>query len=87
MDETQITWHEHSVTPEQHAELNGHGGCVVWFTGLSGSGKSTVANCVDAKLFELKQSSFVLDGDNVRHGLNSNLGFSNKDRKENITIK
>ena len=62
-DQTLVTWHEHQVQRER--------GCVVWFTGLSGSGKSTVANCVDQKLFDLNQSSFVLDGDNVRHGLNA----------------
>lgn len=62
-EKAHVTWHEHSV---QRAR-----GCVVWFTGLSGSGKSTVANCVDAKLNELGQRSFVLDGDNIRHGLNA----------------
>ena len=62
-DKTLVTWHEQTVERER--------GCVVWFTGLSGSGKSTVANCVDAKLNELNQSSFVLDGDNIRHGLNA----------------
>jgi adenylylsulfate kinase len=62
-DKTLVTWHDHSV--ERHR------GCVVWFTGLSGSGKSTVANCVDAKLHAIGQSSFVLDGDNIRHGLNA----------------
>lgn len=62
-DKTLVTWHDHSVQRER--------GCVVWFTGLSGSGKSTVANCVDAKLHELGRSSFVLDGDNIRHGLNA----------------
>ena len=62
-DKTLVTWHEHSVERER--------GCVVWFTGLSGSGKSTVANCVDAKIHDLGRSSFVLDGDNIRHGLNA----------------
>ena len=62
-DKTLVTWHDQSVERER--------GCVVWFTGLSGSGKSTVANCVDAKLHELGQRSFVLDGDNIRHGLNA----------------
>jgi len=62
-DKSLVTWHDHSVERRR--------GCVVWFTGLSGSGKSTVANCVDAKLNELGQRSFVLDGDNIRHGLNA----------------
>lgn len=62
-DKTLVTWHEHSVERKR--------GCVVWFTGLSGSGKSTVANCVDQQLFERGATSFVLDGDNVRHGLNA----------------
>lgn len=62
-DKTLVTWHEHTVERPR--------GCVVWFTGLSGSGKSTVANCVDAKLHALKAQSFVLDGDNIRHGLNA----------------
>jgi len=62
-EKTLVTWHEQSVKRER--------GCVVWFTGLSGSGKSTVANCVDVKLHELGETSFVLDGDNIRHGLNA----------------
>ena len=62
-EKTLVTWHDQTVKRPR--------GCVVWFTGLSGSGKSTVANCVDAKLFELQQNSFVLDGDNIRHGLSS----------------
>ena len=62
-EKTLVTWHDHTVERAR--------GCVVWFTGLSGSGKSTVANCVDAKLNELKANSFVLDGDNIRHGLNA----------------
>ncbi len=66
-----VHWHEHSVSREQREATHGHRGCVVWFTGLSGSGKSTVANLVDHKLHELGVHSFVLDGDNVRHGLNA----------------
>lgn len=62
-ENTLVTWHQQSVQRKR--------GCVVWFTGLSGSGKSTVANCVDSKLFALGESSFVLDGDNIRHGLNA----------------
>ncbi len=91
--ETNIVWHEHSVTRSR--------GAVVWFTGLSGSGKSTVANCVDAKLHESGVASFLLDGDNIRHGLNASpeilspvhgeefasrfgLTFAAEDRQENI---
>ena len=75
-DKTHIVWHEHSVKRDR--------GCVLWFTGLSGSGKSTVANCVDQKLFDINARSFVLDGDNIRSGLNNNLSFSAEDRAENI---
>lgn len=66
-----VHWHEHSVSRQQHETLNGHRGCVVWFTGLSGSGKSTIANLVDHQLHEMGIHTFVLDGDNVRHGLNA----------------
>ncbi|MEK6249213.1 MAG: adenylyl-sulfate kinase [Planctomycetales bacterium] len=66
-----VHWHEHSVSRAQHETLNGHRGCVVWFTGLSGSGKSTVANLVDHHLHDMGVHTFVLDGDNVRHGLNA----------------
>ncbi len=71
MEKTEITWHQHQVTREMREQRHGHRGCVVWFTGLSGCGKSTVANLVDQRLFELGMQSFVLDGDNVRHGLNA----------------
>lgn len=71
MERTEITWHEHQVARADRERRNGHGGCVVWFTGLSGCGKSTVANLVDRQLFELGVNSFVLDGDNIRHGLNA----------------
>jgi adenylylsulfate kinase len=70
-EQTHVTWHEHSVSREDRERLNGHAGCVVWFTGLSGCGKSTVANLVDHKLHEMGVHSFVLDGDNIRHGLNA----------------
>jgi adenylylsulfate kinase len=66
-----ITWHHHTVTRSERERLNAHRGCVIWFTGLSGSGKSTVANLVDRKLYERGVRSYVLDGDNVRHGLNA----------------
>ena len=66
-----VYWHEHAVSREEREKLNGHRGCVLWFTGLSASGKSTVANLVDHKLHSLGVHSVVLDGDNVRHGLNA----------------
>ncbi len=71
MSEVEVYWHEHAVSREEKEKLNGNKGCVLWFTGLSGSGKSTVANIVDHKLHELGKRSFVLDGDNVRHNLNA----------------
>ena len=64
-----VVWHDQSVSKQRRLERNGHGGCVVWFTGLSGSGKSTVANVVDNMLFHRGVQTFLLDGDNVRHGL------------------
>jgi adenylylsulfate kinase len=66
-----ITWHEHQISRTAREELNGHKGCVIWFTGLSGSGKSTVANVVEQKLYERGIRSYLLDGDNVRYGLNA----------------
>ncbi|OBF07064.1 adenylyl-sulfate kinase [Mycobacterium sp. 852002-10029_SCH5224772] len=66
-----ITWHEHKISRGEREELNGHHGCVIWFTGLSGSGKSTVANIVEQKLYERGIRSYLLDGDNVRYGLNA----------------
>jgi bifunctional enzyme CysN/CysC len=74
----------HSVTPEMRAERFGHYGAVFWFTGLSGSGKSTVAVAVEQEIFKQGMNGYVLDGDNVRYGLNSDLGFSPEDRAENI---
>jgi adenylylsulfate kinase len=68
-----VTWHTHSVTRAEREQLNGHHGCVVWFTGLSGCGKSTIANQVDRRLFDLGVRTFLLDGDNVRHGLNAGV--------------
>lgn len=66
-----ITWHEHHISRDSREKLNGHRGCVLWFTGLSGSGKSTVANTVEQKLYERGIRSYLLDGDNVRYGLNA----------------
>lgn len=79
-----LTWHNAGVSHSQRHDLNGHKSCVIWFTGLSGSGKSTIANRLDAALYARKVRSYVLDGDNLRHGLNRDLGFSPEDRKENI---
>ena len=71
MSDPEVVWHDHSVTRDARQRLNGHAGCVVWFTGLSGSGKSTVANLVEQKLHEAGVRTYLLDGDNVRHGLNA----------------
>lgn len=79
-----VTWHEHNVTSEERSKLNGHQGAVLWFTGLSGCGKSTIANAVDRLLHDRGIHTYVLDGDNVRMGLNKNLTFSPEDRTENI---
>jgi len=73
--EVQVHWHEHAVTRLEREKLNGHLGCVVWFTGLSACGKSTVANLVDHKLWSAGGHSYVLDGDNIRHGLNAAPGM------------
>ncbi len=81
---TNVTWHDHTVSKEDRQKLNGHKSAVLWFTGLSACGKSTVANTVDHILHEKGIHTFVLDGDNVRMGLNKNLGFSAEDRAENI---
>ena len=79
-----IVWHKSEVTRTDRQRLNMHKSGVLWFTGLSGSGKSTLANVVDVRLHELRMRSYVLDGDNIRHGLNKDLGFSMEDRIENI---
>jgi adenylylsulfate kinase len=100
MSQPHVVWHEPSVTRAQREQLNGHQGGVVWFTGLSGSGKSTIANLVDRRLYERSVHTFLLDGDNVRHGLNATpellkdfgetyaqrfgLTFAPADRTENI---
>ena len=83
-EEKNIVWHKQSVTRELREKANGHKGCVIWYTGLSGSGKSTVANEVEKSLLSLGVKSYLLDGDNIRHGLNSDLGFTKEDREENI---
>lgn len=81
---TNITWHEGTVDRDARAKSLGQKGCTVWFTGLSGSGKSTVAVAVESQLHNQGKHSYRLDGDNVRHGLCANLGFSPQDRDENI---
>lgn len=99
-EKTNVVWHEHSVTRQEREQLNRHQGCVVWFTGLSGCGKSTVANALDRLLYAQGAHTFLLDGDNVRHSLNPSpamlagygddfarrfgLGFAPEDRQENI---
>jgi len=79
-----IVWHHTTVTKEEREKISGHRGCTVWLTGLSGSGKSTLANMLEKRLWERGVRSYVLDGDNIRHGLNKDLGFSPEDRTENI---
>ncbi|MEA1988490.1 MAG: adenylyl-sulfate kinase [Pseudomonadota bacterium] len=79
-----IVWHDHYVTREERSKLKQQTPCILWFTGLSGSGKSTVANAVENLLFQQQKHTYLLDGDNVRHGLNKGLTFSEADRIENI---
>jgi len=79
-----IVWHQATVTKQEREKISGHRGCTVWLTGLSGSGKSTIANLVEKALWERGVRAYVLDGDNIRHGLNKDLGFSPADRTENI---
>jgi adenylylsulfate kinase len=77
-------WHNATVTRKRRSELNQHESVLLWFTGLSGSGKSTLAHALEERLYQNGFHTFVLDGDNVRHGLSGDLGFSNEDRIENI---
>ncbi|MDR1491525.1 MAG: adenylyl-sulfate kinase [Planctomycetaceae bacterium] len=83
-NKVEVHWHEHSVAREERETTHGNKGCVVWFTGLSACGKSTVANLVDHKLNALKKHSFVLDGDNVRHGLNAGPGMLKDEHGEDF---
>lgn len=83
-DITNIVWHEHDVNKAARSVQKNQTPCIIWFTGLSGSGKSTIAGALEQKLFALGQHTYLLDGDNVRHGLNKDLGFSDSDRVENI---
>ncbi|XJZ28220.1 adenylyl-sulfate kinase [Bacillota bacterium Lsc_1132] len=79
-----IYWHKQAIDKRQRQKLNGHKSLVIWFTGLSGSGKSTIANALELELYKRRMRTYLLDGDNVRHGLNSDLAFSKADRIENI---
>ena len=83
-DKANIKWHESTINRQDLESLRGHKGMVLWFTGLSGSGKSTLANALNEALHARKISTYLLDGDNIRHGLCRDLGFSDKDREENI---
>jgi len=79
-----IVWHNHCIAKKDRAKRTGQKPCILWFTGLSGSGKSTIANALECKLYENRNFTYLLDGDNIRHGLNKDLGFDEQDRKENI---
>jgi adenylylsulfate kinase len=79
-----IVWHAATITKEDRHRMNDHKSAILWYTGLSGAGKSTLANKVEEKLFERGYHTYVLDGDNIRMGLNKGLGFTAEDRKENI---
>ncbi len=79
-----LVWHEATITKEDRQTKNNHKSCLLWFTGLSGSGKSTLANALDQVLYNNHLNSYVLDGDNIRQGLNQDLGFADADRVENI---
>ncbi|MEW5755426.1 MAG: adenylyl-sulfate kinase [Pseudomonadota bacterium] len=81
---TNVVWHHATITRETREQLNRHKSVILWFTGLSGAGKSTLAHAVESRLHNMGCRTFVLDGDNVRHGLCSDLGFSAEDRTENI---
>lgn len=81
---TNVTWHDTSLSKDMRRKQNGHESTVIWFTGLSGSGKSTIANAVAKELYKRNIRNYVLDGDNIRLGLNKDLGFSEEDRTENI---
>ncbi len=81
---TDVVWHKHQIGKRERAQANHQKPCVIWFTGLSGSGKSTIANLLEQKLVTLGKHSYLLDGDNIRHGLCGDLGFSDRDRVENI---
>lgn len=79
-----LFWHPSIITKKQRQIKNNHKSVILWFTGLSGSGKSTISNALESELFNMGKRTYLLDGDNIRHGINSDLDFSDKDRKENI---
>lgn len=83
-EEKHIVWHDHTVKRADKERIKNHKSCILWFTGLSGSGKSTIAHKLEHTLNRNNIHTYVLDGDNVRHGLNKDLGFTSEDRKENI---
>ena len=84
IDMKHIVWHDHHISKEDRAEQKKQKPCLIWFTGLSGSGKSTVANALEQQLYIDSHHTYLLDGDNIRHGLSKDLGFSDEDRVENI---
>ncbi|KZZ35464.1 adenylyl-sulfate kinase [Oleiphilus sp. HI0086] len=84
MSGNNVVWHDQAVAKDERSELKKQKPCLIWFTGLSGAGKSTVANALDRWLHDNGYHTYLLDGDNVRHGLNKDLGFSDEDRVENI---
>ncbi|KKM19809.1 hypothetical protein LCGC14_1651840 [marine sediment metagenome] len=84
MKDDNVVWHSHEVTKQSRSQQKKQKPCILWFTGLSASGKSTVADALEQKLFEMGHHTYLLDGDNVRHGLNKDLGFSDRERVENI---
>ncbi|MCE2594559.1 adenylyl-sulfate kinase [Motilimonas cestriensis] len=84
MADENVVWHEHAIDKNTRSQQKNQQACVLWFTGLSGAGKSTVAGAVEQRLHQLGVHTYLLDGDNVRHGLCCDLGFSDDDRKENI---
>lgn len=84
MTNENIVWHHYHISKADRAQQKGHKPCILWFTGLSGSGKSTVANALESALQQRNVHTYLLDGDNVRHGLCNDLGFSDSDRQENI---
>ena len=84
MSNKNIVWHDHYITKKDRMQIKKQKSCILWFTGLSGSGKSTIANAVETKLYEMGKHTYLLDGDNIRMGLNKGLMFTDEDRIENI---
>lgn len=84
MKDENVVWHQHELNKLVRAKQKKQKPCILWFTGLSGSGKSTIAGALEQRLYGLGHHTYLLDGDNVRHGLNGDLGFSDADRVENI---